>query len=334
MEYEYLLENNCFSVKDIDPNDNIYKTVIQQFSNISNEPLYVSLSGGVDSMVLINILKTKFEVKALHINYKNRFESDEEELFLKEWTKVYQIPINILDLSHIKRFDTDRSFYEKETNRLRYHFYKEYTQKILLGHHKNDIIENTLSNIANKKGILNINSMPYQSIINNVIVCRPLIDLYKSDIIEFAHKYDIPYFKDTTPQWSNRWKLRNQIFPITNLVYKNYESALYTLSKESQEIREIMYEKIIDPILHKIRYKINNKYMKIFIDKKLLIEEPLAIWKIVFTSIMHDFDLNMFSQKSLKELFNSKLLYGIQRCLSSNITALLKFDLIELTVTL
>jgi hypothetical protein len=38
--------------------------------------------------------------------------------------------------------------------------------------------------------------------------------LVQADIFGFAHKYGIPYFKDTTPKWSTRGKLRNQLLPL------------------------------------------------------------------------------------------------------------------------
>ena len=43
---------------------------------------------------------------------------------------------------------------------------------------------------------------------------RPMIKFYKQPIYDFADKYQIPYFKDTTPDWSVRGKYRNKILPI------------------------------------------------------------------------------------------------------------------------
>ena len=38
-----------------------------------------------------------------------------------------------------------------------------------------------------------------------------MINFYKETIYNFAHKNSVPYFKDTTPDWSVRGKYRNKV---------------------------------------------------------------------------------------------------------------------------
>lgn len=38
--------------------------------------------------------------------------------------------------------------------------------------------------------------------------------LPKADIFEFAHKYGVPYLKDTTGRWSTRGAMRNDLMPL------------------------------------------------------------------------------------------------------------------------
>ena len=45
--------------------------------------------------------------------------------------------------------------------------------------------------------------------IEDVWIMRPFISVEKKEILEFAHCYNIPFLKNTTPEWSNRGKLRN-----------------------------------------------------------------------------------------------------------------------------
>ena len=55
----------------------------------------VSLSGGVDSMVLLYVLSKLTDVSALHINYGNRPEADAEAAFLERWCASLHIPLKI-----------------------------------------------------------------------------------------------------------------------------------------------------------------------------------------------------------------------------------------------
>jgi tRNA(Ile)-lysidine synthase TilS/MesJ len=49
------------------------------------------------------------------------------------------------------------------------------------------------------------------------LVWRPLLPLTKDLVFEFAHRYGVPYFRDTTPDWSTRGKLRNRLVGLVAL---------------------------------------------------------------------------------------------------------------------
>ena len=125
--------------------------------------LVISLSGGVDSMVLckilvllakehnekqyrnskarregssninvprnkrqkLNTIAPKINVLALHVNYNNRPESAAEATYLQEWCKMHDVDIVVNAYTDIKRGVTPRDVYEKETRRRRYQFYKD-----------------------------------------------------------------------------------------------------------------------------------------------------------------------------------------------------------------
>ena len=269
-----------------------------------NENIYVSLSGGVDSMVLISILHaSKYPVHALHVNYNNRQDANDEQRFLEKWCIDHNIPINVLNIS-LKRTETSRDNYEKYTKKLRYDFYKKHSSFVLLGHHKNDIIENVFANIMQSKSIFDLCSMSITSVINDITVYRPLIHMYKNEIYDIAHNYNIPYLKDSTPTWSIRGKLRN-LFPMIENIYPNYESALYNLAYECNEWRSIGNNYIIQNIVSQVQYKGNDKNIWInFPYNQLIVYKSLCVWRFVISMAVHDMDLPMISNKALQELYS------------------------------
>lgn len=50
-----------------------------------------------------------------------------------------------------------------------------------------------------------------ENTVNGVRVWRPMLPFGKAVVYDFAHKFGVPYFKDTTPSWSTRGKLRRQL---------------------------------------------------------------------------------------------------------------------------
>ena len=107
----------------------------------------VSVSGGVDSMALaqaVASLSTRhggYKTVAVHINYGNRPETDEEESFVDGWCCARGITCERLKMPLKRDEASDRGAYESETRNLRYGAYREALARhsapcILLGHHQ------------------------------------------------------------------------------------------------------------------------------------------------------------------------------------------------------
>lgn len=284
--------------------DNALCKSIFDFHNNHNYDKYiVSLSGGVDSMVMISILHSKnIKVIAVHINYNNRVESKKEEEFLKIWCEYNEIELYIKSINNIQRSSSNRTEYENVTKNIRLEFYKEIMKKkdincVLLAHHKDDIIENIFANICRGRNILDLAVIKNNSVINNINFGRPFSEHFKEQIYQFAHLYQIPYFKDTTPDWSVRGKYRNVIYPsIENAFSKNIKNNLLNLSQQSDEWNELIESKFIIPFMKKIKVNEN----KISFDVKQYLDYPLCFWNLIFMKIFNQFGYKSPSKKSIQ----------------------------------
>ena len=245
-------------------NNKLYKSVEKFVISNNIKRIVISLSGGVDSNVLMYILyqlmlnKKLNCVVAIHLNYGNREISDLEEDNLVRTCGYYNIPIITRRITHMKRSDDiDRMFYEEETKKIRFGLYKyaELVYKIdnvCLGHHKDDLSENVFMNILRGKDILDLFVMKEKSIINEVNILRPMLSHIKEDIYELAHINNITYFKDTTPEWSMRGTIRNKIYPVLHDFDKNITNNFHKIGKKSEEWKDIVDKQLIEPQLKKI----------------------------------------------------------------------------------
>jgi len=303
--YHHILDDNV-PRKFINCNiTNIKCKVFNTFKNYCKDnnitKIIVSLSGGVDSMVLAYCgVHYGVEVIGGHMNYGNREETIEEQRFLEEWCKLYGIKFELLTFGKLKRRTDNRDEYEKETRRMRYEFYRDLLEKyggtgIFLGHHSNDVAENLFCNMVHGRSLEDLSVIRGKSEVMGVTIYRPFRDIWKRDIIEFAAKNMVPYFKDTTPDWSNRGKLRRQIFPMIEDVFEGaLQRKLYGMAVQSDEFGEILREMVVLPFIERCRFYGNGLVMEVGDRERL---QNMTFWVLVMKEVMHGVGESMPKQK-------------------------------------
>jgi len=306
--YENVLEylpNSNIPIHDFIYNEssNVF-TTLKVFCNLSKTNTFVvSLSGGVDSMVLLSVLHyLRKRVIAVHINYNNRAETTQEEHFLKDWCQFNNIILYTKNISHITRESSKRSDYEEITKDIRFNLYKEIVKSnnvdgVLLAHHKDDTIENIFTNICRGRSILNLAVIKESSVIQDVCIQRPLLNVFKSEIYDFAHEHDIPYFKDTTPLWSIRGMYRNILLPkLQNIFGNKIKQNLLNFNQETIEWNTLISNQIIEPFLNQ-ECAYHNK--TVYFNVKKYTVYPLCFWNTVLMKVFYKYHHSCPSRKSI-----------------------------------
>ena len=122
-----------------------------------------------------------------------------------------------------------------------------------MGHIQDDIIENIFTNSMKGGNLLDLEVMKSESKIHGINLYRPFLGFRKDVIYEFAHKFNVPYFLDTTPKWSRRGKMRNEIFPLLDSVFgTDWRNKLKQLGDQSNEWGEYIDKYIIKPWVQEV----------------------------------------------------------------------------------
>jgi len=336
---KYLLKSNNKFNNDIEDTE-VYKQLYKWINNRSDINIGISLSGGVDSMVILHCLKymeSKLiinKVIAIHVYYGNSESSIDEFNFLIDYCKYFNIPIYYRQVYWMKRDDNiDRNFYESETRKIRFNLYNyvlknENLYGICIGHHRDDISENIFTNIMKNRDIFNIKAMEKEMLIDNILICRPLLDITKNVIFDYADKFNIIYFLDSTPDWSCRGTMRRQIFPLMDNFFGNTYDKLYIFGNMLTEWSNVIQKNIIEPIYNSIKYynlddiytgisfNNNSKLPKSFYTNLFLIITRKISYPMVKHSIIDEFYswLNKNNNEILFMQFNDKqiLSYNIE----------------------
>jgi tRNA(Ile)-lysidine synthase TilS/MesJ len=80
---------------------------------------------------------------------------------------------------------------------------------------------------------------------NIINFIRPMINISKKEIYEFASVLDIPFLWDSTPKWSQRGKIRDIVRPTLESWNSEMVPGLFEVSKilkESLELVDILVE--------------------------------------------------------------------------------------------
>jgi tRNA(Ile)-lysidine synthetase-like protein len=304
-----ILDNN--PLNEIE-NQQLYK--IGKFEKINTDLIIISLSGGVDSVVCLynihNYYKENENIKivAIHINYNNREEVEEEVKFLRCLCSHLNIDLYVRKISEINRhkcmINDLRDIYEAYTKKVRFNSYKKlqdgYKRSVvIMGHNKDDCLENILTNIAYNNKYENLIGIEYESIIDNITFIRPLIDIYKNDIYKFANKHNLPYLKNSTPDWCQRGKIRNEVLPILEKWDNRIIDGLFNISSILKNYNGILNKSIenfkitekgeIETLnLSDLYWKYGiHKLFNIYISNKSLksLIERLELWKNKYDNI-------------------------------------------------
>jgi tRNA(Ile)-lysidine synthase TilS/MesJ len=232
------------------------------------------------------------------------------------------IPLYYRYIHEGTRDELDREDYEELTKQIRFNIYKKVSNLycnyncigVILGHHKGDLQENVFFNLMKGRTLTDLSVIKEQSEIMGVNILRLLLSHPKSDIFDFAHKYKIPYFKNTTPIWSNRGKYRNTIEPyLIETFGEGVLTNLSKISKESDELQHMIKESIIKPYFKTIEIKENEHYLP------KTLNQPLTYWKYIIHEWCHRNKLPIISHK-LIVLLHEKMYYTFKTIINCSDT--------------
>jgi len=191
--------------------------------------LILSVSGGVDSMVLLDLFRQfPYKLTVAHINHGLRAqESVQDELFVTAQSNNLGIDC----FTHNIKEQLAQSKGNKQNNarNLRYRFLEDLRAKIdaqwiLTAHHLDDSIETMIHNFYRGTGLNGLTGI--KCIQNNLV--RPLLFAPKSDILDYADKHQIAYREDSSNLTDdyNRNKIRHHILNSSQPLFDNQISRL------------------------------------------------------------------------------------------------------------
>lgn len=277
--------------------------------SVTTDVIIISISGGVDSMVSSYVLyqlslKHNLKIIGIMINYNNRPETMLEVEFVKKWCYILGIELYVRHITELHRNSKARDDYEKITHKIRFDMYKKFGNvPVILGHNLDDCVENIFTNI--RKGRLqNLRGMSEVVIEDGCTLVRPMLQIKKSDIVEFAIKHHIPFLQDSTPKWSDRGKIRDNLIPFLNAFDASFIPGLIMLADNSTKMN-VAFDKLVTRKFYDNKVVTIDKHINIefnFTEENTL---GYLFWHKIIKNICKDYGIiEVPSNKSIKNLVN------------------------------
>ena len=189
-----------------------------------HRPALCAVSGGLDSMCLLDLLdrwcrEQGASLTAAHFNHQLRgAESDRDEAFVRDWCAAHDIPF-VSGSGDVRGCAEQEGLSLEEAARmLRYAFLRREAEKlgaypnIYTAHHADDNAETILMNLIRGTGVAGLTGMAY----HQDDICRPLLDVRRAELQDYAAVHGIPHVEDSTntdPNAAARNYLRLEIMP-------------------------------------------------------------------------------------------------------------------------
>jgi tRNA(Ile)-lysidine synthase len=177
----------------------------------------VGVSGGVDSRVLLHILPLIGfrNLVVCHLNHNLRgTESLGDSKFVYSLTRRLRLPLYMDTLAALPGTGSP----EAAAREARLQFFVRAaesfsTSSLFLGHHADDQVETFLFNLFRGTGSLDNAAIKTESRVTvgtgNLLIRRPLLQVWKDDIYEFAAAFRLKFRQDSTN--SSRQMVRNRV---------------------------------------------------------------------------------------------------------------------------
>ncbi|HLV64016.1 tRNA lysidine(34) synthetase TilS [Galbibacter sp.] len=205
-----------------------FKTHIEtNFPFLINSPIALAVSGGIDSMVLLDLcVKSHLQCSVLHCNFQLRgLQSNQDQEFLKNQCEGYAVEfhtVNFHTKAYVKKAKISTQMGARE---LRYNWFREQKEQLgfaylLTAHHADDNLETFLINLGRASGLEGLTGIPP---INDYIV-RPLLPFSRSEINRYAEEQNIAWREDSSNAQTKyiRNKYRHEIIPLIKQIKPDF----------------------------------------------------------------------------------------------------------------
>jgi len=266
----------------------VYETITRYRLFVSGDRVIIGASGGPDSTCLIAILCALSKPLGImlhlaHFNYATRGdESELDEQFVCRIAEEFSLGISIERAEPTTLATVGTGSFQSRARMARYRFFdrvasEQSASKIATGHTTNDQAETILMWIVRGTGLSGLGGIPIQ---RSHHIVRPLIELTRTDVLNYLGKQNIAFRTDSTNDTRSylRNRVRLDLLPLLRRFNPKIERSIAHLAsivtEDEKVLGDITATVFKELLVHK-KNGVNNE--NCHINRQKFLQLPLAL---------------------------------------------------------
>jgi tRNA(Ile)-lysidine synthase len=210
-----------------------------------NGTILAAVSGGMDSVLMVHLLKTAgYKFSIAHCNFQLRGnEANADQQFCKQLADKNQVAFHTINFDTQQYAATHKISIQMAARDMRYQWFETLRQQhgytaIALAHHQNDSIETILLNLIRGTGIAGLHGI----LPKNGWLVRPLLFLKRDEIQQIIKANAIEFVEDSSNASVKyaRNKIRHEVIPKLKELNPALESTFENTLKHFREMEQLL----------------------------------------------------------------------------------------------
>ncbi|MFS2158635.1 tRNA lysidine(34) synthetase TilS [Pseudomonas sp. Pseusp122] len=210
----------------------------------SASTLYIAFSGGLDSTVLLHLLKTQCEIpiKAVHIHHGLQAAADAWPGHCQTVCDALGVPLQIIRVQVQPGASVERAAREA-----RYGAFRSLLasgEVLLTAQHRDDQAETLLFRLLRGAGVRGLAAMPIHRPLGLGSLVRPLLDISRAELLAYAGRYQLSWIDDPSnadPHYARNY-LRHQVMPAITGRWPQASASMARAAAHLSEAQELLDE--------------------------------------------------------------------------------------------
>lgn len=279
----------------------------------AGEKIVAAVSGGVDSMVLLDCLdrlrsRLSITLAVAHFNHQLRGEeSDDDEQFVRKAADERGLECHVDRGNAAEAAESHKLSVQDAARQLRYAFFNRLrtTQgfdKIATGHNADDNAETILLNLFRGAGVHGLSGIPVWRKDRNII--RPLLYATRDEIQQYAERHGLKHREDSTnikTEYTRNF-IRHNIAPlIRERINPNLTATLRRTGELFDQLEQYIQSNVARVLPEIV---MENAVERIVLDLSKLREQPLFLQEQLLLTVAKQISSGEVDYNTVQELLD------------------------------